>query len=59
MARESASERLERRRREEGTNYGEQDLQKAGRAVKKAGKALFGIEGDSASQTCAKGRSSG
>ena len=56
MARESASERLERRRREEGTNYGEQDLQKAGRAVKKAGKALFGIEGDSASQKLERAR---
>tara|TARA_R110002110_G_scaffold412934_1_gene639600 strand:- start:379 stop:1491 length:1113 start_codon:yes stop_codon:yes gene_type:complete len=56
MARESASERLERRRREEGTNYGEQDLQKTGRAVKRAGKALFGTEGDSASQKLERAR---
>ena len=56
MARESASERLERRRREEGTNYGEQDLQKASGAVKRAGKALFGTEGDSASQKLERAR---
>ena len=56
MARESAADRLERRRREEGKNKTAQDLRKMGSAVGKAGKAMFGTEGGSASQRLERAR---
>jgi hypothetical protein len=56
MARESAADRLERRRREEGTDGTAQDLRKMGKAIKGAGKAVFGIEGGSASQKLERAR---
>ena len=56
MARESAADRLERRRREEGKNKTAQDLRKMGSAVGKAGKAVFGTEGGSASQKLERAR---
>jgi len=55
-SRESAAERLERRRREEGTDGTAQDLRKMGRAIKGAGKAMFGIEGNSPSQRLERAR---
>jgi hypothetical protein len=54
--RESAAERLERRRREEGTDGTAQDLRKMGKAIKGAGKAMFGIEGNSPSQRLERAR---
>jgi hypothetical protein len=50
MARESAADRLERKRRKTGKDKTAQDLRRVGGAMAGAGKALFGTEGGSASQ---------
>ena len=56
MARESAADRLERKRREAGKDKTAQDLRRVGGAMAGAGKAMFGIEGDSPSQRLERAR---
>ena len=56
MARESAADRLERKRRETGKDKTAQDLRRVGGAMAGAGKAMFGIEGDSPSQRLERAR---